>query len=177
MKTKDATNQGTNLETVQRKEARKAATSGRDADRGHFETALKMARTWLETDGVVTPMAFVETSTKILAVVLEFETLEQKLCAYSQVSEIAARADAQSVTLVNDSWVGTAEFNGRPSEDPNRSEALVVLLVNPDGRVETTTIHPYSRVNGKILWGTEERGAAVAEQFLLKPWAKTAMAA
>jgi hypothetical protein len=142
--------------------------SGKDEQ--NYETILDEARTRLERDELP-PCAFITTSSSIAYLPVQFRTDEEKRTAYDGISDIAGQENARSVMLVNDIWLSSPGFDGQPSEDPNRREALLVLVVNPQGQVVKSTMHPYTRLNGKIVWGTEVVSPQISHQSLLKGWA------
>ena len=49
------------------------------------------------------------------------------------VRAMAIRHRATTVTLVTEGWVASAGWAGRPSQDPNRTEAVTVIVERHDG--------------------------------------------
>ena len=96
---------------------------------------------------------------------------KQRRC-YRKLTELAHLGNAQSVTLVSDTWVGTSS-KYRPSKDPDRREAIVVQVIGPDGHVKNGVVQLYHRLNGAIVWDEQYGGEFGAYQFLVKPWAPT----
>ena len=103
-----------------------------------------------------------------------FVSAEEKKEVFGQAANYLAQRNACLAALIMDTWVSNASWQGRPSVDPNRREALVVWAVVPDGRAVYVSSTCYERVGGRIKWDK-----AVAElvdkggQNLLRPWVVT----
>lgn len=114
---------------------------------------------------------------KPAVVFLMFDCDDDKYKAYEEVSKLAASAKATSVTLVSDVWVSNEQnfrSYGRPSKDPNRTEALSIVVVNPKGAVVKSAFFPYTRNGKEIVWGPpmgpDSNGACEHRQSLLRSW-------
>jgi hypothetical protein len=149
------------------------SANAREQGLWNYDEQFKMACAWLEADGRFVPTAFIKTPTKTLVVVLEYDDSQGgKARCYRKITELARLGNAQSVTLVSDTWVGSSSKH-RPSEDPDRREAVVVQVISPDGQVKNGVVQLYHRVRGTIVWDEQYDGESGAYQFLVEPWAKT----
>jgi hypothetical protein len=103
-----------------------------------------------------------------------FNSPEEKEEVFGQAANYLAQRNACLAVLIMDTWLSDASWQGRPSADPNRREALVVWAVAPDGRAVYGSSACYERVGGRIKWDQ-----AVAKpvdkggQNLFRPWVVT----
>ena len=102
---------------------------------------------------------------------IEYADNEEKKQILCLAANYLEQRGARLAVLIVDVWLSDSNWMGRPSADPNRREALVVLAVAPDGRAVYGSSTFYERVGGRIEWGK-----AVAKpvdknwQNLLRPW-------
>lgn len=87
---------------------------------------------------------------------------DTKFKFYSLISDLCEMMGPDFVGHAADSWFGTPSFDGPPREDPNRTEALVLSIIEPNGRCLRLVV-PYKK---KIM--LEETNAADRVATLLR---------
>jgi hypothetical protein len=103
---------------------------------------MSVARRTLAHDGYHLPHAFLFTSDRqpLDAMELRFDDQAEKYLAFQGVARAVDRQGAEIVIIINEIWeahMPTAELSPtmlRPSERPDRTEALMVLVATSDGR-------------------------------------------
>lgn len=101
-----------------------------------------------------------------------FVSAEEKKEVLGQAANYLAQRGARLAVLINDTWVGSPEWEGRPSDDPNRTEALLVQAVTPNGKGVYVCKCSYTRKGSRIEWCDAHEGPIHDgdRQGLLRPW-------
>jgi len=77
---------------------------------------------------------FVSAGSKIVRVITQFDpTEDSKKKALEGVSKIVEQMDADAVMTVAEAWVSFDSNSGRPSEDPNHRDAILVHYCDHNG--------------------------------------------
>ncbi len=100
-----------------------------------------------------------------------FNSLEEKEDLLGRAANLLAERNACLAVLIMDTWASSPNWQGRPSADPNRREAVLVSAVAPDGRAVFGSTACYERLGGRIKWDKAVT-LPVDEgwQTLLRPW-------
>jgi hypothetical protein len=104
-----------------------------------------------------------------------FASAEEKKEVFGQAANYLAQRGARLAVLIADTWVGSPGWKDRPSDDPNRTEALLVQAVTPNGKVVYGWICSHTRKGSRIEW-CEAREGPIHDgdrQGLLRPWVVT----
>jgi hypothetical protein len=126
-----------------------------------FDTLLAKTRMILEHGMEVLAVAFIiKPNEPPIIIGLPYKNEKEKLVLYAHVSQKAREENAIGVFLINDTWI-------RPM-----GEAIYGQLVLPDGSVSQSTVMPYKRDGGRIVWGPTVHDPA-SIQKLLPPWKDT----
>lgn len=120
------------------------------------------ARRLIQEERELLPVVGVLTKDDEVGIIgLSFGEHDQKRRAYERirVARLQTGEGLIGLVMVNDSWMAVAPKGTRldeltlPSEDPNRTEAVVIAVCCTDGTGEMRTL-PYERKPEKtILWG------------------------
>ena len=94
-----------------------------------------------------------------------FAGAEEKEEVFGQAANYLAQRGARLAVLITDAWVGSLGWTGRPSDDPNRTEALSIVAVNPRGEVVYRWHVPYERIGGRIKWHQAETNSMAASSI------------
>jgi hypothetical protein len=149
----------------------------------HAKALLVLAKKILVRDGFHYPMAFlVLPGGDKFPMALEFESQEDKYVVYREVAKEVEARRAMAVILVNEVWLAAEDesVGRRPSESPNRKEALQVFVACADGRRRSYTTVFRGDLRGRIKLGETHIGEG-GQIFVLNPildvwarWGKTA---
>jgi hypothetical protein len=100
-----------------------------------------------------------------------FNSPEEKEEVFGRAANLLAERNACLAVLIMDTWASSPSWQGRPSADPNRREALVVSAVAPDGRAVYGSTARYERLDGRIKWDKAVTlPVDMGGQTLLRPW-------
>jgi hypothetical protein len=126
-----------------------------------FDTLLAKTRMILENGMEVLATAFIlKENEPPIIIGLPYKNEKEKLVLYAHVSQKAREENALGVFLINDTWI-------RPM-----GEAIYGQLVLPDGSVSQSTVMPYKRAGGRIVWGPVVHDPP-SIQNILPPWTNT----
>ncbi len=81
-------------------------------------------------------------------------------------------AGASLAMVIAETWLSKNANAVRPSADPDRSEALTVNAVNPDGTVAAMLVNPFEHTSSGIKWRKPiNYGGPDKKQYFLPAWA------
>ena len=103
-----------------------------------------------------------------------FADYEQKREITSSVAAALAQMGASLAVVIAESWMSKKQGTRRPSADPNRTEALTVDAVNPDGTVAALLVNPFEHTRSGIKWGEAYDDNSTKEQYFLPAWSELA---
>lgn len=127
-----------------------------------IETTMVAARKNLERDGKVVPALFVRLSNNQRLVVLVdlAATSEQKQAHFAAIGRLLRKngQDISEAMLVSEGWFvkppkGTSALDIRPSQHPQRREAIVLIGRDAAGERASSLVQPFGRdPENKPLW-------------------------
>lgn len=104
-----------------------------------------------------------------------FTNAKEKEEVFGQAANYLAQRGASLAVLVVDTWAASPGWEGRPSDDPNRTEAVLVQAVAPNGNVVYAWKCSYNRKGSRIEWCDAQEGHIHDGELqgLLRPWITT----
>lgn len=117
---------------------------------------FRFAKAVLLKDGYHVPMAFLGyPDGRRVHMVLEIEDREAKYVIFRQLATDVAKTGADSVIIVNETWVGSPEDMAKgiyPADSPTRKEALHLVAANKSGGLFQYTVLFHRDKKGQIVF-------------------------
>jgi hypothetical protein len=136
-----------------------------------MEDMLGTAKTMLEKDGKLRPIAFMKHNDNFDMIPLSFSDNDEKNRQLSALRILVKKENADAVFVITESWyvsTNNVPLAMEPSKDPTRKECIIMIGECGEGNI--TIIQLFDREggkeNGKIIFGQKlDREDAISTKF------------